>query len=260
MIDLAEVGSVWLAAAIAMLLAWLLQWRSHNAGVVDAVWAACMGISAMYYASVSDGGLAARVAVGVLGGFWGCRLCLHILARVLNEHEDGRYRHLREHWNGSQFKFFLFFQAQALAVALFSLPFHVASESPAAGLTPAIAAGVLVWLVAIVGETVADAQLHRFRRDPRHRGKTCRHGLWRYSRHPNYFFEWLHWFAYVFIASGAEHAVLAWLGPALMLLALCWVTGIPYVEAQALRSRGEDYRRYQQETSRFVPWFPRTGS
>ena len=117
--------------------------------------------------------------------------------------------------------------------------------------------GVAIWAIGVAGEAVADAQLARFRADPGHRGRTCRAGLWRYSRHPNYFFEWLTWWAYVAIAWGAPHGWVALFGPAVMLLFLFKVTGIPYTEAQALRSRGDDYRAYQRTTSAFVPWFPR---
>ena len=259
MIDSQDVLVVWIAAAVAMFLAWLLQLFTRNAGLVDAVWASCLSASALFYAGTGHGGIVARAAVAVLGGFWGCRLCLHILARVLTEHEDGRYRHLRERWQGNPFKFFLLFQAQAVAVVLFSLPLHAAAQGPADVMTPAVAAGIAIWIVGLCGETLADYQLARFRRDVRNRGKTCRSGLWRYSRHPNYFFEWLHWFAYIFIAAGAYNAALAWLGPLLMLVALRWISGIPHTEAQALRSRGEDYRAYQRETSVFVPWFTRRG-
>jgi steroid 5-alpha reductase family enzyme len=256
-VNFEPVAVVWAVSAVAMLAAWLLQRRTRNAGVVDAVWAACMSFAALFYAGVAEGGVVARFAVAVLGGFWGFRLCMHVLARVLTEHEDGRYRHLRRHWRDDQLKFFFFFQFQAVLVALFSLPFLAAAGNPDAYVTPWIAAGVVVWALAVSGETVADMQLAQFRRDPRNRGRTCRAGLWRYSRHPNYFFEWLHWFAYVCLAVGAPHAWLAWLGPALMLVALCWITGIPFVEAQALRSRGDDYRDYQRRTSIFVPWFPK---
>lgn len=249
--------TVWIASAVVMLAAWLLQRRSRNAGLVDAVWAACMGAAALFYAYAGSGGLAARVATGVLGGLWGFRLSMHLLARVLSEPEDGRYRALRAHWRDSQLRFFLFFQAQAIAVAVFSLPFLAASDGSAATLTPAVAAAVLIWLVGLGGETLADLQLARFRRDADHQGRTCRDGLWRYSRHPNYFFEWLHWFSYGLLAIGAAQAWLAWTGPVLMLVALYRVSGIPFTEAQALRSRGEDYRRYQRETSPFVPWLPR---
>ncbi|MEP6881541.1 MAG: DUF1295 domain-containing protein, partial [Dokdonella sp.] len=108
-------------------------------------------------------------------------------------------------------------------------------------------------------EWIADNQLAAHRTDPAMKGKTCRRGFWKYSRHPNYFFEWLHWFAYVFLAVGTG---LGWVtaslvGPGLMLSTLVWATGIPYTEAQALRSRGDDYRDYQRTTSVLIPWFPR---
>ncbi len=248
---------VWAAAASAMLGGWWLQRRTRNAGIVDAIWAACMSSSALFYATVGDGGLLPRVAVAVLGGFWGFRLCMHLLARVLTEHEDGRYRHLRAYWGDDQRRFFAFFQAQAVLTALFSLPFYAVARNPTAQPSVALLAGVAVWALSVAGETLADLQLARFRRDPAQRGRTCREGLWRWSRHPNYFFEWTHWFAYVLLALGSPLAWLAWLGPVLMLASLCWVTGIPYVEAQALRSRGDDYRAYQRSTSAFIPWFPK---
>jgi len=255
------VFAVWAASAVAMLIGWLVQLRTRNAGIVDAIWSLCMAASALFYASVGDGSLILRLAVAMLGGAWGCRLCLHILARLLSENEDGRYRHLREYWRDSQVRFFAFFQAQAVLTALFSLPFYAVAQNPHEGLTPWYFTGLGIWLVGIGGESLADLQLARFRHNPDNRGRTCRNGLWRYSRHPNYFFEWLHWFAYVFLAIGNPWPVwlLSWLGPLLMLVSLCWVTGIPFVEAQALRSRGEDYRAYQRVTSMFVPWLPKKG-
>ena len=109
-----------------------------------------------------------------------------------------------------------------------------------------------------MGETAADRQLEKFREDPSQRGRTCRAGLWRYSRHPNYFFEWLMWMAYALFAIGSPPWGWLTLGcPAVMLYLLFKVTGIPATEAQALRSRGDDYRQYQQTTNIFVPWFPK---
>jgi len=107
-----------------------------------------------------------------------------------------------------------------------------------------------------VGESMADRQLAHFRAQPANRGKTCRDGFWRYSRHPNYFFEWLHWFAYVALAVGSPVGWLAWSGPLVMFLFLRFVSGVPYTETQALRSRGDEYRRYQRDTPMFFPWFP----
>lgn len=257
MVDgLTAIAWVWGVAAIAMALGWAVQWRTRNAGIVDALWALGLGASAVYYAARGPGLPERRLALALLGGLWAARLAIHIGLRILGEAEDGRYRHLRDHWDDSQAKFVVFFQAQALLVALFSLPFLAvaANRSPWSGWD---SAGIGVWLLSLAGESVADRQLARFRRDPAHRGRTCRRGLWRWSRHPNYFFEWLHWFAYPLLALGSPLHWLAWFGPLLMLVALYWITGIPFAEAQALRSRGEDYRDYQRRTSPFFPWFPK---
>jgi steroid 5-alpha reductase family enzyme len=256
---LVHLTTIWLLAAAAMTLVWWIQWRTRNAGFVDVAWAALLGVAALYYGLVADGAFLPRLVVALLAATWGFRLALHLLHRVLNEREDGRYAHLREHWQGNQFKFFLFFQAQALAVMMFSLPFLVAADNPVETFMPMIALGIAIWVASLGGESLADLQLARFRGNPRNRGKTCRDGLWGYSRHPNYFFEWLHWFAYPCIAFGGPHAWVALIGPALMLVSLCWVSGIPFVEAQALRSRGDDYREYQRSTSALIPWFPKRG-
>ena len=244
-------------ACIPMLLAWLRQRVTRNAGIVDVVWAASMAASALGYAWIAPGDPAVRIAVAVLGGLWGLRLCLFLLRRVSGEPEDGRYAYLRRHWNDDQGKFLALFIAQAGFTALLSLPFLAASWNP--HLPPAWAwvAAAAIWLLSVGGEALADHQLARFRADPGNRGRSCRAGLWRYSRHPNYFFEWLHWFAYPLLAIGSPIAWLAWSGPLLMLAFLYRLTGIPYTEAQALRSRGEDYRAYQQTTSAFIPWFPK---
>lgn len=252
-----DLGVVLGFASLAMTLTWWWQRRTGNAGFVDVTWAGCLAFAALYFGATAEGGLWPRLLTAVLGATWGFRLANHLLARVLTEAEDGRYAHLRRHWNGHQGKFFLFFQAQAVVVVLFAIPFYLAAHNPQENFNGWMALGVGVWLTSVIGEAVADYQLHRFRHSGRNRGRTCREGLWRYSRHPNYFFEWTHWFSYVCFAVGAPWDWLALIGPLLMLVSLCWVTGIPFAEAQALRSRGEDYRDYQRTTSAFIPWFVR---
>jgi steroid 5-alpha reductase family enzyme len=121
-------------------------------------------------------------------------------------------------------------------------------------------AGIALWAVGIVGVTLSDHQLAVFKTRPENRGKTCRAGLWRYSRHPNYFFEWLHWCSYVPLVISAPGGWLAVLVPLVLLYFFFFVTGIPPTEAQALASRGEEYRSYQRSTSVFVPWFPKKES
>lgn len=177
--------------------------------------------------------------------------------RVIGKNEDGRYRSLRQRWGErAQFNFFFFFQIQVVLAVAFSLPILTAMANSAPFGTIWDVIGFVIWLIAVGGEIVADRQLARFRRDPDNRGKVCQSGFWRYSRHPNYFFEWLHWWAYVFFAIGSAHWWICLIGPVLMLLFLLFITGIPATEAQAVASRGDVYRRYQRTTSAFIPWFP----
>ncbi|HUA24980.1 MAG TPA: DUF1295 domain-containing protein [Steroidobacteraceae bacterium] len=251
---------LWGISAGAMAAGWVWQYRRRNSGIVDVIWTAGIGAGAVLYAATLSGGAAPRALLGLLAGVWSARLALHLAHRVLHEPEDGRYRQLRERWKGHQVKLFLMFQFQALLVVLFSLSFLAPARNPADAFTVWSMLAILIWAASVAGESVADRQLARFRADPANRGRTCRHGLWRYSRHPNYFFEWLHWFTYVALAVGSRIAWLSVSGPVLMYLFLRWVSGIPFTEAQALRTRGEDYRRYQESTPMLFPWFPREHS
>ena len=248
----------WALAAVAMAAGWAWQRRHANAGIVDAIWAAGVGGSAVLLALLGQGAVLTRALLALLGGAWGLRLAWFLWRRVRGEPEDGRYRQLRAHWQGHQGKFFLFFQLQALLVALFALPFAAvaANGAPRPGW---IAAGVATWMLAVCGESLADRQLARFRAEPANRGLVMDRGLWAWSRHPNYFFEWLHWFAYVALAAGSPLAWLAWCGPIVMYVFLRWISGVPYTEAQSLRSRGEAYREYQRRTPMFFPRPPRKG-
>ena len=132
--NLGPVLLVWLLASAIMLLGWLRQRQTRNAGIVDVLWSACMAGAALFYASIANGASMPRILVAILGGTWGVRLALHLMHRVSREPEDGRYRYLREHWHDDQRRFFGFFMAQALATALYSLPFWIAASNPADGL------------------------------------------------------------------------------------------------------------------------------
>jgi len=243
------------AAPAVMLALWWRQLRTRNATGVDVAWSLLVAGFALVYGLVSAGDPGRRLLVSGLAAAWGLRLGLHLLRdRVLaTQQEDGRYRALREHWGPRAPRGFLLLHlAQAAVALLFSLPVLAALQGGPLDLWAA--AGALVWLAAVAGETLADRQLAAFRQDPHRRGEVCRIGLWRWSRHPNYFFEWLHWWSYVLIGRGAP---LTLLGPLVMLLLLFRVSGIPWAEQQALRSRGEKYRAYQRVTSAFLPWPPR---
>lgn len=251
---------VWAMSAAVMAIAWYFSMRVKNVGYVDVVWAALMSAAAILVSYLGIGSVLPRALVALFGGIWGARLCIHLLKRVLHEAEDGRYQALRATWNGSPSKFFLFFQMQAVVVTLFSIPFYAAASRESNILCAWTIAAIVVWLVSVFGEYLADQQLAKFRNDPANKGKTCRTGLWAYSRHPNYFFEWLHWFSYVLLAVNSEYFWYSLVGPIVMLAFLYRVSGIPWTETQALRSRGDDYRRYQNEVSAFIPLPPRKPS
>lgn len=247
----------WLLMALIMAGLWVYQRHTRNAGFVDVCWALGVGVLALGYALLADGEPARRLLIGLCAGLWGLRLGGYLLRRVRGEREDGRYRALREQWGGrTQPYMFAFFQVQAFWAVLFATPMLIAARNPEPlGWLDAVAVGI--WAVAVGGEAVADRQLARFRAREDSRGRVCREGLWRYSRHPNYFFEWVHWWAYVAFALGGPWGWITLLWPVLMLWFLLKVTGVPPTEANALASRGEAYRAYQRTTNRFFPGPPR---
>ncbi len=248
----------WAVLAPLFFVLWLIAVRHRDASHVDVGWAAGLGLMSVAAAALLPGAASRRLLVGGMGAVWSARLAWHLYTdRVRGKPEDGRYATLRAGWGAAADRnFFWFFQAQGLLDVVLSLPF-VALCGRAGPLGPLDAAGAAVWLASVGGEAVADRQLAAFRADPSNKGTTCRTGLWAYSRHPNYFFEWTHWLAYAVMAPAD---VRVWVSPALMLWFLLRVTGIPATEAQALKSRGDAYRDYQKTVSMFVPWFPRRAS
>jgi steroid 5-alpha reductase family enzyme len=243
-----------------MLILWLIHLPLRNAAIVDAGWAGGLALLGVIYAATGGGYPVRAWLIAAMAALWGLRLAIFLLfTRVIGQPEEGRYVQLRREWGGNlPLKFLLFFQFQALLCILLSTPFLLSALNPQPHLALFEYAGTALWLVAWIGEFLADSQLQSFKSNSANRGTTCRAGLWRYSRHPNYFFEWLVWVAFAVFAMGSPYGYLAVFAPLLMLFFLFRVTGIPATEAQALRTKGDEYRRYQQTTSGFVPWFPRS--
>ena len=247
-------------AALVMAAVFLLSLRIRNFSVVDVAWSAVFTPLAVLYASFGVGGTARRALIAAMVTLWSLRLAAHLYLRIaaLHPEEEGRYVQLRRDWASNlNPRFFWFFQAQGLLATLLSVPFLLACVDSRPALGPFELAGTALFAIALCGESIADRQLASWKADPANRGRTCRSGLWRYSRHPNYFFEWLVWVAFAVFAWPSPWGALAIACPLLMLFFLFRVTGIPMTEEQALRSRGEDYREYQRTTSAFVPWLPR---
>ncbi len=249
--------------AVIMALAWLIQYSSNNAGWVDVVWTFGTGLLGLFLAlaPMDAAGAAAptwrQVVVAALVALWAVRLGLYVALRVARSPEDRRYTMLRERW-GARFHatMFWFLQVQAVAAALLGISIVLAARNPAPEVRWADIAGIAILVIAILGEGLADRQLARFKADPNNHGRVCDAGLWRWSRHPNYFFEWFGWLAYPCLAvsfSGYPWGWLSFIGPVLMYLILRYASGVPFLEEQMLRSRGEAYRTYQRKTSMFFP-------
>ena len=250
----------WAAAAALLAVLYLWQRRTRDATAVDVGWAASLVVIAVVCAVLGPGDLSHRVLIATLGGLENARIAL-VVVRRMGHGEDTRYRELRRRWRArgrEQRTFAIFYEAQALVAAALALPFVLAAFDPHEMLRPVEWAGAALWLAAAGLELVADEQLRRFKADPANRRRTMRRGLWRYSRHPNYFFQTLTWLAYGLVAVAAPWGALGFLSYVLILSLVLFVTGVEPAEEQALRTRGDDYRRYQRETSMFVPWFPRS--
>ena len=251
---LAGIGT---AVVVAMMFVlWMIHLRIANAGIVDIGWAFGLGILGLLYAGLRPADGPRKLMAAVMVAAWSLRLGSYLLVRTVGPPEEGRYLQLRQDWGANApLKFLVFFEFQALLDVLLSLPFLLACLNPRPGLTALELASAGLWLLAFLGESLADRQLARFKSDPANRGQVCQDGLWNYSRHPNYFFEWMIWAAWAMFAWSSPYGPIAVICPALMLFFLFRITGIPATEAQALRSKGDAYRHYQQTTSAFVPWF-----
>jgi steroid 5-alpha reductase family enzyme len=251
-----------LALCAGMTLAWLAWRRTGNSGWVDTVWTFSVGFVGIAGAIVpptgSDALLSRRMLVAVFAGLWAVRLGLHIARRTRGIADDPRYAALIRGWGGDATRqMFLLLQKQALVSIPLGTAMVLAAANPEQELRLQDWLAVVVMAVAIGGEALADRQLREFSADPANRGKVCDVGLWRWSRHPNYFFEWLGWLAYPLLAIGAwEWGWLALAAPACMYWLLAYVSGVPPLEDHMLATRGDAYRAYQAKTGVFFPLPP----
>ncbi|MFL9908798.1 DUF1295 domain-containing protein [Paraburkholderia sp. RL17-337-BIB-A] len=236
---------------------WAWQLKSENAGMVDPVWAYSLGLVAVLYAVLGTGDPVSR-ALSALGGLiWGVRLGTHLWKRNDGKPEDARYRRFREEWgNKATSKMFWFFQLQVVISLLLSLAFLVPSYRVSPAATGWIVLAIALWIVSVAGEGSADRQLKRFTQDPANHDSVCRVGWWRYSRHPNYFFECVHWLAYIALSIGTPWGWFTVLPPVLMAFLLLKLSGIPLLEESMVKRRA-GYAEYMRTTSALIPWPPR---
>jgi steroid 5-alpha reductase family enzyme len=254
-----------LALSILMAMAWVVQQRTGNSGWVDTIWTFSLGLVGAGSALWPVAGAAPNARQWLVAGLvviWSLRLGLHIAVRTAKITDDPRYAAFASEWGvDSPRKMFIFLQNQGFGSIPLVFAIDLAARFPDPTLRLQDFLGLLILLIGIAGEALADAQLKRFRTDPANKGKVCDIGLWRWSRHPNYFFEWFGWLAYPMIAISPDYpwGLATLLAPVFMYWILVHVTGIPPLEQQMLRSRGDRFRDYQLRTSMFFPLPPRDG-
>ena len=256
---LAEAAIAEISLAAIMAVAWGVQYLTGVSGWIDAFWTfgvGAVGIALALGFGASGHGAFWRVGmVAIFAAAWSLRLGGHIVARTIKAGDDPRYRNLIEDWGeAGPRRLFAFLQVQAVAGAILALSIGLAAAVPGDGLRRQDVLGALLFLAALAGEAAADAQIARFKADATNRGRICDVGLWRLSRHPNYFFEWLAWVAVAIIALGAHpFGWLALLAPGLMYWTLRYASGVPPLEKHMLASRGDAFRAYQERTPIFFP-------
>jgi steroid 5-alpha reductase family enzyme len=245
-------------AAIALLavLGWALSVAKRDAGIVDSLWSLFFLLGAVVYAVKIDAASPRATLLLAMVGMWALRLSAHITWRNWDEREDRRYQAIRaRNQPGFAWKsLYLVFGLQGLLAWVISAPLY-AGIGGATPLTALDYAGAALWALGFVFEAVADGQLARFKSDPATRGKVLDRGLWRYTRHPNYFGEavlWWGWFL-VAAAAGGWWTVFA---PLLMTFLLLKVSGVALLEKD-IGERRPDYRSYVARTNAFIPGRPR---
>jgi steroid 5-alpha reductase family enzyme len=259
---LEALAAIAVSPSILMAGAFLVQQRTGNSGWVDTIWTFSLGLVGAGSALWPVAGAAPNARqwlVAALVAIWSLRLGAHIAARTAGITDDPRYAAFAKEWGvDSRRKMFIFLQNQGCGSIPLVFSIFVAARFPGDALRLQDYLGALILLAGIAGEALADAQLKRFRNQPANQGRVCDAGLWHWSRHPNYFFEWFGWLAYPVIALSPDY-LWGWatlLAPVFMYWILVHVTGIPPLEAQMLRSRGDSYRDYQSRTSPFFPLPP----
>lgn len=247
-----------LACSVIMTLTWAWAVKIKNAGIVDIFWSYNFPVIAIILLWLAPGYELRKVLFCTMVIIAGLRLGTFLAYRILSHinEEEGRYKKLREDYTpNANSRFFIFFQYQAISNVLLALPFFIVTANMATEISWLEYTGIGIWILSILGETVADQQLSAFKKDPKNKGQVCQERLWYYSRHPNYFFQWMMWMAYFVFALASPYGYLAIISPAIILLLILKVTGIPPTEAQTIKSKGDKYIAYQNSTSAFVPWF-----
>lgn len=254
------------ALSAAMACAWNVQRRTGNSGWIDVFWTFGTGAAACTLALLPiEGSQWPQSRQLLAAGFafaWSVRLGWHILLRTRSANDDPRYRDMIDKWGvDAKARLFWHLQTQGLIGLLLAACVMLSARNPLAGMRFQDCAAIAIFVIAVLGEALADAQLRRYKQVPTNRGRICDTGLWSWSRHPNYFCEWLCWLAYPLLAidfSGSyQQGFVSLLAPLCIYWLLVHVSGIPPLEAHMLRTREAAFEAYRRRTGAFFPWPPR---
>lgn len=243
------------AVCLTLTAAWIIQLRTKNAGIVDGIWSYNFGLLAAIYFFTCEGFPDRKILLLLAACAWSLRLGSYLTIRNAGKQEESRYAELRNKWGAhANTKMLAFFYLQGALNLILSTPFLMVmmNEQPQLHLMEWM--GFAVVLIALSAEGVADAQLWAFKKREANKGKVCTARLWNYSRHPNYFFEWLVWIGFFLMAVASPFGIWSISSPLIILWTLLKATGIPITETLAVKTKGDAYREYQHTTSAFIPW------
>jgi steroid 5-alpha reductase family enzyme len=235
-----------------MLVVWLIYLKCQNPSIVDVAWPIGLMMTGItfLYTDIS----VRTIASGILLCIWGSRLAGYIWYTRIRKHQiDKRYLQISADWKISKsIGFLLNYQLQGLLILAIALVFYPIASTSDIPLSCVDYIAILTIIIGIIGETIADYQLFQFKKD--HVNQVCSVGLWRYSRHPNYFFDWLVWLGFALLSLQSPVFCLGFIAPILLYYIFNYVTG-PITETGSLKSKGQAFIDYQNKTSMFFPWF-----
>lgn len=244
-----------------VLLFWTFLWGVYvfrgNAGIADIGWPISFILIVWIYQFLGWGDFAKSLVLTVMVTLWALRLMRDLVARFDWDKEDPRYVRIRQNWGGDRtyLLFLVLFIFQGFLTLVLSIPFLVVAQWGTPVWSAWEGVGILLWGIGIGGEALADYQLQRFKREHPDSREVCEQGLWAFSRHPNYFFEWIVWIGFAVYVWPNPWGVFGLIGPAIMYILLVRISGIPLAEAQSLTTKGDAYVAYQHRVNAFMPWF-----
>lgn len=243
---------------IIMILSWFFYLYQKKPNILDVSWALGFIVTVVTAVSGCQGYLLRKLILFIIAFAWSCRLTGLFFMRYLKQEKAGRFQAIRDAFDATtNLKFGLVFILQGFLIVVLSWPFVLICSNAKPSISVLEWVGIIISLIGFMGEAFADKQLWQFKENEENMSKVCDEGLWKYSRHPNYFFEWIIWVGFFIFALTSPLGITSIISPILMWYLLTQISGVHMAEMQALKLKGESYKEYQEKTSMFFPWFPK---